>query len=127
MIGNNVAEYRKKLKISQRELGRRSELSGQMISKIENDNTIPSITTLTKLANALETTVNDLLGEQEKLSFETDTVSDILNILDYADDSITLDSIPLSREEIKQLQKTFNDALDLIRYRRLKNNESTDN
>lgn len=60
--GNKITEFRNKLGISQRELGRRSNISGQMISKIENNLSKPSIETLNSIANALNCRPGDLLG-----------------------------------------------------------------
>lgn len=127
MIGTNVAELRKKLKISQRELGRRSGVSGQMISKIENDNTIPSLRTLTKIADVFNVTPNELLeGESDLINVETDDVIDVLNLIYYAD-GIKLDDIELTKDEKEKLNEEFIDALNLIRYSRLKNDTSNNN
>lgn len=119
MIGDNVAKYRKNLNISQRELGRRSGLSGQMISKIENSNTIPSVTTLTKLADALETSVSELWGESETLNKEVDT-EDFLNSITHLT-GLKLDNIGLTDKERQIIHSSLSNALDLIRYSRLKN------
>lgn len=61
-LGNKITEFRNKTNISQRELGRRAGISGQMISKIENNSTNPSLSTLSKIAKVLECDINDLLG-----------------------------------------------------------------
>lgn len=81
MIGENVSRFRKEINISQRELGRRVGISGQMVSKIENNLSQPSIETLNKIATALGVTVNDLIkndtiditnmNNDEKLSSKT--------------------------------------------------------
>lgn len=81
MIGENVSRFRKEINISQRELGRRAGISGQMVSKIENNLSQPSIETLNKIATALGITVNDLIkndtiditnmNDDEKLSSKT--------------------------------------------------------
>ena len=60
-IGDTIKKYRKALNISQRELGRRVGISGQMVSKIENNLSQPSIETFNKIATALGVTVNDLI------------------------------------------------------------------
>lgn len=67
MIGKNVTKFRGNLSISQRELGRRVGISGQMISKIENNLTNPSMETLKKIAAALECTVYDLTIDTEEI------------------------------------------------------------
>ena len=81
MIGENVSRFRKEINISQRELGRRAGISGQMVSKIENNLSQPSIETLNKIADVLGITVNDLIkddtiditnmNDDEKLSSKT--------------------------------------------------------
>ena len=80
-IGDTIKKYRKALNISQRELGRRVGISGQMVSKIENNLSQPSIETFNKIATALGVTVNDLIknntiditnmNDDEKLSSKT--------------------------------------------------------
>ena len=78
-IGDTIKKYRKALNISQRELGRVG-ISGQMVSKIENNLSQPSIETFNKIATALGVTVNDLIKNNtiditnindEKLSSKT--------------------------------------------------------
>ncbi len=80
MIGNNIATSRKSLKISQRELGRRTGLSGQMISKIENNSTHPSIETLDKIAKALNIDPSELLENEE--SNKKGIFSKFANVID---------------------------------------------
>jgi transcriptional regulator with XRE-family HTH domain len=52
-IGDILRMYREKAGISQRELGRRIDMSGQMISKIEKNETNPSGETILKIATEL--------------------------------------------------------------------------
>lgn len=52
-IGREVRAYRKQQGITVAELSRMTDLSIGMLSKIENGNTSPSLTTLQTLANAL--------------------------------------------------------------------------
>ena len=82
-IGDTIKKYRKALNISQRELGRRVGISGQMVSKIENNLSQPSIETFNKIAIALGVTVNDLI--------KNDTI-DITNIND--DEKLSSKTIP---------------------------------
>ena len=53
----------KKNKISQRELGRRINKTGQLISSIERGETTPSMDTLKKIADALETPLDFFFEE----------------------------------------------------------------
>ena len=67
MIGKNLTKIREDLNISQRELGRRIGMSGQMISKIENNLSNPSMETLIKTSEALECSLYDLTMDTEQL------------------------------------------------------------
>lgn len=121
MIGKNVTKFREKLSISQRELARRVGISGQMISKIENDLTNPSVETLNKIAATLGVTINDLLGIEDKkdpyysnylenyledtgyrIEYDEDNGSLFL-VSDTAGYEITLDDI----KDIKNSTKSF--------------------
>lgn len=63
MVGKNIATHRENLKISQRELGRRIGKTGQLISKIENNLTNPSMETLKEIANALNVPIDELIKD----------------------------------------------------------------
>jgi transcriptional regulator with XRE-family HTH domain len=69
LIKENLEIIRKFIGISQRELGRRIGMSGQYIAKIEKGERAPTIETLTKISNALEIELNELL-ERPKFSRE---------------------------------------------------------
>ena len=57
---NRIRELRKELKMSQEELARLCEVSGQTINAIENDKYDPSLPLALKLAKHLNTTVDRL-------------------------------------------------------------------
>lgn len=69
-IGKNVKLFRKQLGISQRELARRIDMTGQMISRIEQETTTPSMDTLRRIAIALKIPFYTLLGEDCECSRE---------------------------------------------------------
>ena len=54
-------EYRKKMKLTQEELAEKSNLNTRTIQRIENNEEIPSIETLSKLANTLNISDKDLV------------------------------------------------------------------
>lgn len=85
MIGKNVTKYREALSISQRELARRVGISGQMVSKIENDLTNPSMETLNKIAIALNCTIYDLTLDPEELQKDVKTLESEKHILELAE------------------------------------------
>lgn len=64
-IGFQVKEYRHRLGITVADLARQAELSLGMLSKIENGQTSPSLTTLQALANALNVPVTALFKRFE--------------------------------------------------------------
>lgn len=84
MIGKNVTKYREELSISQRELARRVGISGQMVSKIENDLTNPSMDTLSKIADVLECTIFDLTMDPEKLQKDVKIIESADHIIELA-------------------------------------------
>ena len=61
-------EYRKKLKLTQEELADRSNLNTRTIQRIENEEEIPSLETLSKLVSALEIKDKDLIEYIKRFS-----------------------------------------------------------
>ena len=75
LLGNRIAQFRKKRKITQEKLAEKAEISNNYLSNIENNHSIPSLETVIKLCNALDITPNELLlgiskSEQRYLSNE---------------------------------------------------------
>lgn len=62
-IGNNFRAKRIERDLSQNELSKLSGVSKQMISCIEGDKRIPTVTIAKKIAKALRCTVDELLSE----------------------------------------------------------------
>lgn len=62
---DNVKRYRELNGISIRELSRRTGLSASALSQLENGKSIPSITAVKKIADALNTTVGIIIGEEK--------------------------------------------------------------
>lgn len=65
MIGEAVRRHRTTAGLSMRELARRSGVSQPLLSMIENGKSAPSIVTLYRVAEALEVTPQELLGEPD--------------------------------------------------------------
>lgn len=61
-IGFHIAQYRKRLGMTQEELANKLGVSFQAVSKWENGQTKPDIALLGELAFALESDINNLLG-----------------------------------------------------------------
>lgn len=103
MIGENVSRFRKEINISQRELGRRAGISGQMVSKIENNLSQPSIETLNKIAVVLGVTINDLVGSKKTLTQQ---------LIEEALKALTIDE--LSKEinvPVKEIESMLNNKI----------------
>ena len=70
-VGNQISLLRKSKNFTQNELGERLNITFQAISKWERGETLPDTAILTELANALETTVDNILnGGENALKFK---------------------------------------------------------
>ena len=69
-FGSRVAAIRKEKQLSQNELGKRAGISGDIVGKYERDEMKPSIETATKLAAALEVSLDYLVGIGEMQVFD---------------------------------------------------------
>jgi transcriptional regulator with XRE-family HTH domain len=70
-LPERILEARKYRRLSQEQLAELADLNRVMISKYETGATVPTLQTLTKLANALNTTTDYLLGLSDKLEQHT--------------------------------------------------------
>lgn len=61
-LGQAIQAFRKRLHLSQNELARRSAVPQGTISRVEADQQVPTLHTLSALASALETTVDTIMG-----------------------------------------------------------------
>ena len=64
-FGQKLALCRKEQKLSQAETGKRSGINGDIVGKYERDEMKPSIDTAKKLADALEVSLDYLVGDAE--------------------------------------------------------------
>ena len=76
-IGNRIRALRLLQKRTIQDLANGSDLSKSMISKIENNKTIPSIAALVKIASSLGVSVSDILEAEETLSAEFTSSSEV--------------------------------------------------
>ena len=77
LIGDRIKELRNKLGLSQSELGNRIETDGSVISRWETNKTRVSQRYIVKLAKALGTSTDYLLGEQnDDFSSRDDSAND---------------------------------------------------
>ncbi|WP_297420544.1 helix-turn-helix transcriptional regulator [Clostridium sp.] len=119
VIGENIQKIRAMKGISAYEVAKRAGVGAATISEIESGKrqSLKS-NTLEKIAAALGVSANDLMGDTETISFETDNIQDIINIIDYIQDPI-LDSSPMTKTEKKDLLNGIETILNSIRYKRL--------
>ena len=64
LIGSKLKELRGKKKLSIAELSKLSDVSTGLISQIERDLVVPSVTSLWRLAKALDTNINYFFNEE---------------------------------------------------------------
>ena len=64
-LGQKMANLRKKKKISQNELGKRVQTSGDIIGRYERGEVKPSVEVVTKIANTLEVSLDYLVGKTD--------------------------------------------------------------
>lgn len=67
-IGERIRNRREFLHLQMNDLAKKVGISTSALSQIENAKTIPSILTLKSIADHLQTTVSELIGENETLS-----------------------------------------------------------
>ena len=63
-IGKRIAEHRKRMGLTQDQLAEQLGVTAQAVSKWENDQSCPDITTLPQLADIFSTSVDALLGRE---------------------------------------------------------------
>ena len=66
-MGKRIKKKRESLGLQMKELSIKIGVTSSLISQIENGKAYPSIVTLMKVAKALQTTVGELIGENENL------------------------------------------------------------
>jgi XRE family transcriptional regulator, regulator of sulfur utilization len=68
-IGERIRFRREHKAMHLNELAKKVGVTKSCLSQIENGKSYPSIITLKKIADALNTTIGDLVGEKERLAF----------------------------------------------------------
>lgn len=79
MLGDNIAALRKKQGMSQQTLADALYVTRQTISKWEKNLSVPDADALVRLADALNTTVQTLLGQAETAPSEPDELAAALS------------------------------------------------
>lgn len=103
-LNENIKIYRQQKKISQRELGRRINKTGQLISSIERGETTPSIDTIEKIAKSLNVDVLDLLGPFNPVDYIDEEDKDALTQLGYIQNNQLISGINIDNQKSKTLK-----------------------
>ena len=119
LLGKNIKEYRNKKGLSLKKLTEIAEVGYATIYDLENGKkqNINS-TTLEKVATALETSTNELLG----IDVIEHTVDDIPDTIDaiFESDELEIDGIKLTSKEKDILKSIYKNGIDVIRLMRSK-------
>ncbi|MBN2485166.1 MAG: helix-turn-helix transcriptional regulator [Bacteroidales bacterium] len=67
-IGERIKKKRELLNLHLNELAKKVEISPSALSQIENSKSFPSIFTLKSIADALHTSIGDLVGENDSMT-----------------------------------------------------------
>jgi transcriptional regulator with XRE-family HTH domain len=85
--GEVITQSRNKLNWSQTDLADKSGVSRVMIGKYERNDAIPSIDAAKKIADALEVSLDYLVGEGQNASFDKKTVKRLQDIQQMDEDT----------------------------------------
>lgn len=94
MLGENIAALRKKQGMSQQTLADAIYVTRQTVSKWEKNLSVPDADALVRLADALDTTVQALLGQMEESPVEP---SDVAAALSRINDQLAIQNRRRSR------------------------------
>ncbi len=64
-VGDNIRKFRKQKKMTQKELGNKLRISQSAINQFENNKTAPKLTTIIKIADALDVLPRDLIDKAD--------------------------------------------------------------
>ena len=101
-FGDNMMLMRKKKGISQAELGKMIGTSGDVIGRYEREDITPSIEAVAKIADALEVSVDYLIGKT-KMEVDTDTMRRLEDISTLSDENkkFVLNMIDMALRDFK--------------------------
>ncbi len=94
-IGNNILEYRKKMKLTREQLAEKSHITASHLYQLEIGNSIPSIITVIDICNALNITIAQLTDNLlfENVNKFTELISNDFNKLTSANKDIVIQLI----------------------------------
>ena len=94
-IGNNILEYRKKMKLTREQLAEKSHITASHLYQLEIGNSIPSIVTIIDICNALNITIAQITDTllYDNVSKFTELISNDFNKLSTANKDIIIQLI----------------------------------
>lgn len=94
-IGNNILEYRKKMKLTREQLAEKSHITASHLYQLEIGNSIPSIITVIDICNALNITIAQLTDNLlfENVNKFTELISNDFNKLSTLNKNIIIQLI----------------------------------
>lgn len=94
-IGNNILEYRKKMKLTREQLAEKSHITASHLYQLEIGNSIPSIITVIDICNALNITIAQLTDNLlfENVNKFTELISNDFNKLSSVNKDIVIQLI----------------------------------
>lgn len=79
-IGETIANLRKQKGMTQRELAEKMNVTDKAVSKWERDLSCPDINTISKLADVLDVSVEELL-KAKKQDYSNNKIKDLINLI----------------------------------------------
>ena len=67
-IGEKIKKLRESKKLTQEALARKAEIASSSVYKLERGKHTPSIKTLSKIASALDTSINELMKSEAEIN-----------------------------------------------------------
>ena len=80
-IGETIAALRKQKGMTQNELAEKMNVTDKAVSKWERDLSCPDINTISKLADILDVSVEELLKAKKKENSNTTKMKDLINLI----------------------------------------------
>ena len=80
-IGETISSLRKKKGMTQNELAEKMNVTDKAVSKWERDLSCPDINTISKLADILDVSVEELLKAKKKENSNTAKMKDLINLI----------------------------------------------
>lgn len=106
ILGRNIKEHRRILGITQEQLAESAGLSANYVARIEIGDKTPTLDTLAKIADALGTTVSELLSDAERHDLDvTECIAGLLEGLDEDDAKYAMNQLMATVKHLKRREK----------------------